>query len=191
MDKIKQLFLLDVIRHTGNKVEFPVTGNWGYLQEEVGILHQEGYLDLNDDSYSISEDGKKFLLSFRADMKKLLDEYGVYEEVVVNGMTVDARMPILAYKTRKLKPEQQEPILRNLAVMVQWDKTILAIKLIDSKDSYIIWQKILFDLVERNTKQLADRYCWRILGSSVNDAAMTAERLINPVPNKSLIQITR
>jgi hypothetical protein len=191
MDKVKQLLLLDVIRRTGNRVPFPVIGNWASLMDELEELEVEGYLELSENHLRISNEGKKFLMLFKSEMESELKTYDVYKDVVINGEVIDARMPILAYKTRKLKPEQQAPILKDLAIMLEWDKVVKTVVLLEQFQDNVNWQKVLFATFDRGVDTLANRYCWRVLGPTLNEAAAKAEQLLQTTKPKKLIQIER
>jgi hypothetical protein len=184
MNELRTVVLLEAIRHAGSP-DYPITNNWSYLMEEIETLATEGLLELKDDKYVISDKGKRVLLLFRSDKKDILKHMEAYTEVKVNGKTVDARLPLAAFRARKLSDEDAEEYLRNLAYLIGWDSYFENLKYFAESD--FNWQEHLFKSFER--QGIVNRNCWSTMGRTLKEAVLTCERLIHPVPNRSLIHL--
>ncbi len=187
IDEIKTLMLLEAFRVKGNSVPYPVHDNWGYLEEPIDGLIEDGLLEVIDNNVTISMDGKKSLLMFDSERKDLLLSLEVYKEVVTNSGQLDARLAVSAFQTRKMKPELQVPHLEMVAIAIYWDEFFSIIKGLSTS---VLWQKVLFSAFDKHIKELADRYSWRKLGQTVDEAVLNCERLVNPIPSRKLVQIT-
>jgi len=187
---LKNLITLESIRVSGNKVPYPTCDNWGYLDEEIQALIQEGLLTIDSASSSISSDGKKMLLLFDMERKGVLEQFEPYKEVKVGTATVDARLPLSAYMLIKEKTEDKEHLLFSMAAMIVWRNFFDLIKQLSTDDSSM-WQKELFPAFCANAGKYAQLDIWRIMGKDRADAINTCELLLNPNPSKKLIPLTR
>lgn len=188
MNELRQMVLLEAIRVTGNSVPYPITDNWAYLTDEIEQLTELGFLELTEDKYQISFDGKKVLLLFRSERKEILNSCNVYKEVIINNKPIDARLSLMTFRTRKLSDEEALPILSSFAYVLNWDAFFNNLRAI-ANNTELNWQRALFSSFEKLGN--VDRHLWRFLGRNLTDATLTCERLLSPLPKTSMIQLTR
>lgn len=188
MESLNKFLVLEALRVRNETIPYPIIGPWAYLADVVEELHLEDMLILQDDCYELSSDGKKAILLFNLEKKEILSSLEVYKEIKVGDKVIDGRIPICAFKVRKQKPELSEDFLKNMAVFVAWGDFFNEIKHVPQN---LLWQKVLVKKFNERISALANRYCWRVLGRDLNDAVITCERLLNPIPTKDLINLTR
>lgn len=187
MNELKQVVLLEAIKVTGNSVPYPVVNNWAYLLDEINELVELGFLELNEDKYQISFEGKKILLLFKSERKEILSGCDVYKDAVINERNVDARLGLMAFRVRKLNNEEAAKILSSFAYVLRWDDFFSNLRNINNTS--LNWQQYLFTAFEKIGD--VNRNVWRYLGRDLKDALLTCERLLTPLPKKDLIQITK
>lgn len=188
MNSLKQVVLLEAIRVTGNNVPYPIVGNWAYLADEIDELVELGFLELNEDKYQISFEGKRVLILFKSERKEILAPCEVYKEVLINDKIMDARLGLMTFRVRKLNDEDALPILNSFAAILHWDIYFENLQQIHNNTA-LIWQKHLFKSFDKLKN--VNRHAWRYLGKNIADATLNCERLLTPLPPKSLIQLTR
>lgn len=187
MNSLRQLVLLEAIRVTGNNIPYPIVGNWAYLMDEINVLLELGFLELLEDKYQISFEGKKILLLFKSERKEILSSSDIYKDVIINDRPTDARMGLMTFRVRKLSDEEATPVLSSFAYILNWDYYFENLKKIN--DTTLAWQQHLFASFEKVGN--VNRHAWRYLGRDLKDAVLNCERLLMPIPKKDLIQLTR
>lgn len=187
MNSLRQVVLLEAIRVTGNDIPYPIVGNWAYLMDEIEELVELGFLELNEDKYRISFEGKKVLLLFKSERKEILAGCDIYKEVTINNHVVDARFGLMSFRVRKLNDDEAISALQSFSYILNWDAYFENLRKIAT--TTIIWQQHLFTSFERLGQ--VNRHAWRYLGKDLKDAVLNCERLLMPVPTKNLIQLTR
>lgn len=188
MNSLRQLVLLEAIKVTGNNIPYPIVDNWAYLTDEIEELIELGFIELVEDKYQISFEGKKILILFKSERKEILSTSDVYKEVVINNKTIDARLALMAFRTRKLKDEEVVPILTSFSYMLNWETYFENLRQIANATT-LNWQQHLFASFEKLGS--VNRHMWRYMGRNLEDATLTCERLLMPIPKKDLIQLTR
>lgn len=189
-EHLNKLIVLESIRKTGNTVPYPVCDDWGYLHEDIMQLVDDGLLSIDSDTIRINKEGKKFLVMFDFERSQILRALKPYEEVLINDRVVDARIPLEAFKCQKLPPDSVSEHLFSIAALVIWPKFFAQIRRLN-KVPNSLWQAQVITAFYANANRLGRLDAWRALGTTPDEATITAERLLNPVPSRKIIQITR
>jgi hypothetical protein len=188
MNELRQIVLLEAIRVTGNLIPYPIVDNWGHLQDEINELIELEFLELNENHYRISFEGKKILLLFKSERKEILDSCEIYRDVALGDHRADARFGLMTFKTRKLSDEEALPILKSFAYILNWEAYFENLRSINQAPTFV-WQPHLFSSFEKLGN--VNRHTWRYLGKNLQDAVLNCERLLMPIPKKDMIHITR
>jgi hypothetical protein len=191
-DSVVNMMVLDAIRHLGNRVPHPVSGNWTGIQRSIEGLYSQGLLSIDSDHYEISKEGKKTILLFKDTINSYMRDFEAYKEVNVDGDVIDARVPILAFSSAGKAPlDEVKQRLLILALCTNWEFLISQIKRLHESGQN--WQSRVADgSIFMYIDEQARPSAWLKLGKNPREAARTASLLLNPAQdNRGLIQIKR
>lgn len=185
-DSIKELFILDVIRHTGNCVPYPLKRPWSALSAVVSRLEKEDLLTLDEDCYKITEAGKRALLFFAEERRVMNAPLDRFKEILIDGKIVDGRIPMMSFLLEHSGSADVADMMQSAIFSVKWDDMINSIKEMSTiKNSK--WQKVIAqDLFYEEIFNLADPKAWLTLGESEEEATSMGMWLLNP----GFVQIT-
>lgn len=175
---IKELVLLEVIRRTKIEIPYPVSENWGYLEDLVAGMEQEGMLSVDSNHYRVTTKGKKILLLFRSDVAEMVEPVSKFRSIVLDGKTLDARMPMMAY-VASMHHESAYDVLRAGVFGVYWEELIDAVIKLMALD--VIWQKVLIsDELYSDIENKVNTEAWRELAPDSIEARRIGKWLLNP-----------
>lgn len=186
--KIKNLVVLEAIRKTKSTVPLPIEGAWEPIKEEIKLLFQEGLLEIKSDGMVISTEGKKALLLFNDTRKELIEPFEGFKKFVVDGNTIDARIPIASFSVKnKLDNEVCSDYLQNLNAFLVWEDFFEWIQKTSKKDG-LQWQSQLLEAFKLQVNYNIETDSWKRLGKNENSATITATKA-TMLPEE-LVQIT-
>lgn len=188
---LNNLLVLNAVRVTGNRVKFPVTDNWQYLEPTLSDLLELGWLVVTDGVLQVSDVGKKHILWFLSVKKDVLQPLEVYKEILVNQQHVDGRLPISAFTVRnKLRGLDAMEHLFCISALLVWDEFFEEVKEVHSLED-INWQAEFFKDYYQRANVDVHPNVWLKLGRNSEEAVMTAERLLSPKPKRGILEIKK
>lgn len=177
--KIREIVLLEALRKTKSEVILPIAGNWAPIKNELKTLFKEGYLEIKNNSFVISEDGKKVILLFNDKRAELIEPFNDYKVLTIDSNPIDARLPMAAFKIRNQIPEDVAlDYLENLNVFLIWEDFFRYVKSLSKDGSN--WQGLLFKSFELQAKYEVTIDAWKKLGKDSNSAIIKASKMLLP-----------
>lgn len=186
--QIRNVVVLEALRVTKSKVPVPIHGPWTAIQEELKELFKEGLLEMKGDEFVISPEGKKYILIFNDKCKELIEPFESYKKLVVDGNTIDGRLPIAAFSIRgqNLPEEVATDYLENLNVFLVWEQFFNWVRYQNKEGDE--WQSTLLPSFKLHSQYNVRTDAWKNLGKTENSAIITATKQLMPV---ELVEITR
>lgn len=183
--KLKNLVVLEAIRKTKSTVPLPITGAWYPLKEELKSLFQDGLLEIKNNEFVISADGKKAIILFNDNRKELIEPFESFKKFSVEGNTIDARIPIASFSVKnKLSNEICADYLQNLNAFLVWEDFFEWVKEEKNREGH--WQNKLLEAFQLQVNYNIETDSWKRLGKTDNSAMIAATKALMP---DDLVQI--
>ncbi len=189
MDKdVSLILLLGVIKKDGG-ILLDRDARDHKLQELITPLLEDNLLSIVSTGYAITDIGQKVLQLFGLERKKITEPLERFKEVLVDGETVDGRIPIMAYTMLERGEVDAMKYLSATAVALAWNDMVGILS--SAKQDSATWPKLLEnDSLLSCFKGTVSADSWKVLGKTEEDAKRTAKWLLNPYPqNADLVQI--
>lgn len=182
---IKELVLLEVLRKTKVDIPYPVKDDWGYLEDLVTGMEEEGLLSIDSDHYRITTKAKKTLLLFRSDVAEMVEPISKFRSIVLDGKVLDARMAMMAY-VASMNQESAYDVLRAGVFGVYWDELIDAVIKLMPMD--VNWQKVIIsDELYSDIENKVNTEAWRELASDSIEARRIGKWLLKPTQLQTVL----
>lgn len=184
--KVKEIVVLEAIRKTRSKVPLPISGQWSSIKDVLKSLFHNGYLEIKDNEFTISNEGKKIILLFNDKRKEAIKPWEDFKKVTIEGNTIDARIPIASFNVKgKISEEEAQDYLENLNVFLTWESFFDWIKYLNKEGND--WQGQILHNFELHSRYNVGTDQWKKLGKDENAAIIRATKMLMP---DNLVQIT-
>lgn len=186
MDKEARLILLlELARKNGGSLTLESTGL--DLDMLLAELVMTELMSFDSGVFTITAEGKKILHLFDIERKNIIESLERYAEVVVDGKTIDGRIPMVAYTLMASGVTEPLPIIVATTTAVFWKDMVRMLNKTmiggGSLENMLLGSFVPF-------KTMPPEDSWKELGETEEDAQRTAKWLLNPYP-QNYVNITR